>query len=648
VADLEEAVTPLGRRTVGSPQLFVVIYTLLASAIYFSLGVAVDHAFTLTPLVYLLGGIFFLLAAMTYVEGASLHQERAGATVFARYAFNELWSFVAGWALLLDYVILIAITVVSATSYLAAYWSDLGAWGPALVLDTLVIGYVAMRNIRGFSSRRARRVAALVIADFALHLVLIVAGLLMFFSWDKIADPVDIGTMPTWSGIVFAVGLATVVFTGLESASGLSGEVAIGRRGLKRLIAVAGAVVMVVYVGIAAVAVSALPVAGGSGALGELFLEAPMLDVAAAFDAEWGSGRALEYVIAAAAAATLIAGANSAMLGLSRLAYSLATHRQIPSAVGRLHPTRATPVVVIGIAAVIAAVLAATEDVNFLAGIFAFGALLSLTIAHLAIIVLRFREPDRDRPYRIPFSVGKVPVPAAIGAVFSLAAWIGVVITHEGARYAGLVWMVAWLALYLIYRLSEGKSLTQRIVVPEKALKREAVGAEYGSILVPILGTPLDDDIVQTAGRLAAEEIEDGDDQREGATIEALWVFEVPMALPIDARLPEAQLENARTALRRAKAVGEEYGGVEVATATVRARRAGQAIVDEARRRGVELIVMGAEEPSRIRGGAMLGGRASMENFVGEATKYVVNKAHCRVILTAPAAADPRPELPPS
>jgi APA family basic amino acid/polyamine antiporter len=177
-------------------------------------------------------------------------------------------------------------------------------------------------------------------------------------------------------------------------------------------------------------------------------------------------------------------------------------------------------------------------------------------------------------------------------------------------------------------------------MVPATALQREEVEAEYGSILVPIFGTPLDDDIVQTAGRLASEDVDDPDEAEGGAVIEAVWVFEVPMALPIDARLPEAQLERARAALRRAKEVGEEYAGVQVQTATVRARRAGQAIVDEARRRGVELIVLAAEEPSRIRGGAVLGGRASMDNFVGDATKHVLNKAPCRVILTAPPAED--------
>jgi APA family basic amino acid/polyamine antiporter len=288
--------------------------------------------------------------------------------------------------------------------------------------------------------------------------------------------------------------------------------------------------------------------------------------------------------------------------------------------------------------------LVVSEDADFLIGIFAFGALLGLTIAHLSVCVLRYREPRRDRPYRMPFSIrvrgGDLPLPAVVGAVFSAIAWLSVVVFHEGARYVGLGWMAAGLVLYVVYRVTQGKSLTRQVVVPAAALQREETRAAYGSILVPVFGGPLDDDIVQTAGRLAAEEVVDEGSEESVATIEALWIFEVPMALPIDARLPEAQLEQARAALRRAKAVGEEYAGVEVATATVRARRAGQAIVEEARRRGVELIVLAAEPPSRIRGGAVLGGVASMDNFVGDVTKHVLNKAHCRVILTAPPAED--------
>jgi APA family basic amino acid/polyamine antiporter len=176
----------------------------------------------------------------------------------------------------------------------------------------------------------------------------------------------------------------------------------------------------------------------------------------------------------------------------------------------------------------------------------------------------------------------------------------------------------------------------RRVTVPEAALTRRKTEAEFGSMLVPILGTPLDDDIMQTAGRLAADDADEGEG---GAVIEALWIFEVPLALPLDARVPDDELKRARAALKRAKAVGEEYEGVEVATAVVRARRAGEAIVHEAKRRGVEAVVLAAEEPTRVGGGLRLGGKPGLhDTVVGETTRYVVNKAPCRVILTAPPA----------
>jgi basic amino acid/polyamine antiporter, APA family len=638
------------RRGLGQPALFAIIYTSVASAIYFSLGVIAQRALGLTPVVYLLAGVFFVLACMTYVEGASLHQERAGATVFARFAFNELVSFVAGWMILLDYTILIAVTSFSATNYLAAYYGPLGEGTPELLLCFGIILYVAIRNIRGFSKTRVNRIAALVITDIGLQVLVIVLGLFAFFHLDAITDTIHLGSTPTWGDTVFALGVATVVFTGLESASGLSGEVAVGQRGLKRLVGAAAVTVLLVYTGIGIVAVSALPVVGNATSLGRNYLDAPMIGIAESFHADWLADT-LKYTIAAVAAVTLIAAANSAMMGLARLAYSLSTNRQIPSAVGRLHPTRATPFVVISIAAALAAALTAAQDLELMVGIFAFGALVGLTIAHLSIVVLRSKEPAGRRPYRMPGVVtvrGRpLPLPAVLGAVLSFAAWVGLVITHEGARWVGFGWLFGGLALYLIYRTSEGKSILRRVTVPEAALRRERREAEYGSILVPLTGTPLDDDIVQTAGRLAAAEDTEAFQEDRGATIEALWVFEVPMSLPIDAALPDAQLKRARAALARAKAVGEEYEGVEVATATVRARRAGQAIVDEARRRGVQAVVLAAEEPSKIRGGALLGGHGGpRDNFVGEVTKYVLAKAPCQVILTAPPASEPGERTP--
>jgi APA family basic amino acid/polyamine antiporter len=455
--------------------------------------------------------------------------------------------------------------------------------------------------------------------------------------------------VPTFSSFVFALTIAVVAFTSLESASGLAGEVRISRAGLKRLVASMTATVAFLYVGIALVAVTALPVRAGHTQLASQYVNAPMIGIAEQVTPAW-LRETLVYMVAALAAVTLVAAANSAMLGLSRLAYSLSTNRQIPSALGRLHPRRSTPYVLIILAGVIAAGLVVPEDLDFLIGIYAFGALLAFTIAHLSVIRLRYSEPERDRPYRIPLSVrvrgGELPLPAAVGAVASAAGWIAVMVLHETARFVGLGWMLGGIALYVIYRRVEDTPLLSHVTVSPEILRAEpARERDYGSVLVPLFGTDLDDDIVQTAALLVSGEQTD-EAAIDAATIEALWVFVLPMSLPLDASLPEAQIKHARQVLARAKAVGEEYTGVQVATATVRTRRAGFAIVDEARRRGVEAIVLGAEEPSTIRGGARLGGLGGpIEGAVGEITKYVVSKAPCRVIVTAPAARDSRVEL---
>jgi basic amino acid/polyamine antiporter, APA family len=635
------------RQSIGSPMLFTVVYASLASAIYFSLGVVAGHALGLTPVVFLVAALVFGLTAMTYVEGASLHPERGGATVFARYAFNELASFVAGWAILLDYIILIAVTCYSATQYLKVFWHPLGHYTESLLLALVFIAFVVLVNIRGFSGGRSvRRLGMLVAGDLALQLLIVVLGLALFFNPHTLVDPIHLGSTPTWSGLVFALTVTTIAFTNVESAAGLAGEVRAGRGALRRLIASGMALVLVGYVGIALVAVTALPVHDGHTALGGRYLNDPVIGIVTQVHPHW-LAQTLRYLVGAMATVTLVAAASAAMLGLSRLAYSLSTNRQIPSGLGRLHPTRSTPYVLICLAGLLAAALVVPEDLDFLTGIYAFGAMLAFTLAHLSVCRLRYTEPDRDRPYRIPLSVrvrgGSLPLPAVLGVLVSGAGWVAVMALHEPARYVGLGWMAGGLALYVVYRRADESSLLRRVTVSPQMLSPEKPKPgerDYGSILVPLFGTKLDDDIVQTAALLASGEPTD-DAAIDTATIEAVWIFEMPMALPLEARLPEAQIKHARQALARAKAVGEEYAGVHVATATIRSRRAGYAIVEEARRRGVEAIVLGAEEPSRIRGGARLGGRGGpLENFVGDVTKYVVSKAGCRVIVTAPPEQD--------
>ena len=630
-------------RGLGEPALFAILLSAVVSAIFFSLGVVAGDALGLTPVVYVVAGLFLVITIATYVEGSSLHVERGGASSFARYAFDEFWSFVAGWAILLDYLIVMAAAAVAISDYLAAFWSGLDEGVVEVAIAAVALAYVAAQNVHGLSADRIGTVLRLALFGIALLVVVVVLAFAQFFDAGQIVDSVDLGSTPTWEDAIFAAVVASIALVGVEAASGLAGEVRVGRRGLRRMVIASAAVALILYVGVSAAALMAQPVIGGHTALGDAFIEAPVLGIVAAYDPTWLMD-ASRYVVGATAAAILLVAMNSQMLGLARLSYSLATNRQIPSAVGRLHGSRGTPYIAIGAAAVLAFAFTLPHDLDFLAGVFAFGAMISFAIAHLSVIVLRFREAGRPSAFRVPLSIragrGTIPLPAALGAVLSVGAWVSVVALHEGARAIGGIWMAAGVVLYVGYRRSQGKSLTRRFTIPAEALQ-ETAEAEYGSILVPVLGTELDDDIVGTAGRLAAEEADEGD----GAVLEALYVFEIPMSLPIDARVPEERVQDAKRVLARAKEVGEEYEGVEVATAMVRGRSAGQAIVAEARRRGVEAIVLAAEEPTRIRGGAILGGRGrARDRIVGDTTRYVVEKAHCRVILTAPPAGqkDPR------
>ena len=564
----------------------------------------------------------------------------AAPSTLARYAFDELWSFIAGWAILLDYLIVMAIAAVAITPYLTPFWHGFDEGLVEIVIGGVALAFVALQNVRGLSADLLRVVLRLSLLSIGLLIVVSGIAFAQFFDLGAITDGIELGTSPSWGAVIFATVIASVAIIGVEAASGLAGEVRVGRRGLRRVVLACAGMALILLVVVSAAAVMAQPVVDGATPLGGVFVEAPVLGIVSAFEPGWLMDVS-RYVVAFTAAAMLLVTMNGQMLGLSRLSYSLATNRQIPSSVGRLNRRRGTPYIAISLAAVLAFVLALPHDLDFLVGIFAFGAMITVSLAHLSVIVLRFREPERSRAFRVPLSVavggGSIPLPAALGAVLSIGAWVSVIALHEGARVVGGIWMVLGVLMFVAYRRSQGREVTRRFTIPPEALQ-EGTAAEYGSILVPIFGENLDDEIVGTAGRLAATR---ADEDEGGAVLEALYVFEIPMSLPIDARVPEERVKDAKRVLARAKEVGEEYAGVEVATAMVRGRTAGQAIVGEARRRGVEAIVLAAEEPTRVTGGVILGGRGRVrDRFIGETTRYVVEKAPCKVILTAPPSGE--------
>jgi basic amino acid/polyamine antiporter, APA family len=633
------------KRLLGVPWLFAVAYSAVGFSLYFAIGVVADRGLGLTPLIFLAAGVLYVLTTLTYTEGSVMFLERGGSTTMARYAFNELISFIAGWAILIDYMIVIALAAITVPHYLSPISDSFTDSGGEVLTAGAVIAVVAAINMRGIIGQRRQRVLVLLaLADLALMLAVIGVGVAVAFEPDLLTAELDPFTSPSLKDVVYAAVIATVAFAGIEAASDLAPDLEFEPGDLKRVLTAGAVMVPLVYAAMAAVALMAVPVVvtpqGPETELAGPFIEEPVLGVVQSYEPAW-LAEVMQWAVVVVAPTVLVWAASTSMLGLSRHVYSLATNRQIPSWLGKLGRRYTTPYVAIAIAAVLTFALVLPGDIELLAGVYAFGALLAISIAHLSVIRLRVTDPERERPYRVPLDVTvrghRLPLPAMVAAVITMLAWVSVIAFHGGALWLGGGWMIVGLVAYVIYRtVFESTSLTKRVTVPAQALTKERPDVEYGRILVPVFGTSLDDDIVGTAGRLA-EVAEPQTPDGSGSRLEVVYVIPIPLTVPLDAPPPPKRVEEAESALRRAKEVGEEYESVEVSTQVVPARSVGAGIVEAARRSGVEAIVMGGEPPTRVRGGAILGGiGAARPPEIGEVTEYVLRKAPCRVLLTAP------------
>jgi basic amino acid/polyamine antiporter, APA family len=637
---------PVLMRGLGVPMLFAAAYSAVGFSIYFALGVVADKGLGLTPLIFLASGLLFGLTTLTYVEGGAMFRQRGGSSTFARHAFNELIAFIAGWAILIDYLIVIALASLSVPHYLTPPGIEFANPGWEIGIAAAVIAAVCVLNILNVTGReRQGPLVFLALADLGLQLLVIVVGAFVVMHPERLTENMDLFGDPGFRDIVYAAVVAMLAYAGIEAASDLAPDIDVSRRDLRRVAGIGAIGVPLVYAGMAAIALMAVPVVAGPDgpqtALGNEFVEDPLLGVVSAFEPGWVA-ESMRWLVAAVATPVLIWAASISMLGVSRHIYTLAINRQIPSWLGKLDRRTATPYVAIAISGLIAIGLVVPTDVKLLAGIYAFGATLAITIAHLSIIRLRITQPDKRRPFRVPLGVpwghAELPLPAILAALLSGLAFVSVLAYHSTARWVGLGWMVFGLTFYVVYRkVFEGTTLTQRVTVTERALTKQAPDIEFSNVLVPVFGTRFDDDIVATAGRLAAAERVSGRRRRGVSKMDVVYVIEVPLALPLDAKLPKEREERARRALQRAREVGEEYEDVEVTTEVLRARKVGAGIIETARRINAEAIVIGGEAPTKIRGGATIGGiSAAKPAEIGAATEYVLKKAPCRVLLTAP------------
>ncbi len=623
------------RRTVGLGGLFSTAYGNVGSSIYYALGLVAAFALGLTPIVFMIAGGLFALTAKTYAEGSAMFPEAGGSSSFARHAFNEFVSFFAGWALTLDYILTIAISAFFVPHYLGAFWPALTHPPGDVIGGLIVIAVLACLNIRGIGES-AKLNFCLAIADLLTQLIIIAFGLFLVLKPAVLIHQVHLGSVPTYSHLIFALSLAMLAYTGIETVSNMAEEARDPGKDVPKAVNLILIAVLGVYAGMTVVALSALPVTG-HGAHAQTLLglppqqggyqNDPVLGIIEHLGLPAGLTHVLRYYVGILAATILFIATNAGLIGISRLSWSLAEHRQLPSIFARLHKRYRTPWFTIVVFSIFAGILLIPGQTDFLGNLYSFGAMLSFTTAHAAVIALRFKEPERDRPYRMPWNIRikgrQLPLTAVLGGVGTLTAWVSVMALHVDARYVGTAWMIVGLAGYVVFRRRQGLDLTSHHRIPHRVRPAYFVELEYRSALVPIFGADIDASALRSAAKLVGE----------GALVEAVYVLRVPSQLSLDAGLEEEE-QLGLSVLESAKVTGRK-AGLKVHTHLIRTRNPGAAIVEEAERSKAEIIYLAtAHAPAA-------------ERTLGPTASYLLAHRPCRVVIETPPVEPARPERSP-
>jgi basic amino acid/polyamine antiporter, APA family len=602
-------------RVHGVGALFSAAYGNVGSSIYYALGVTAAFALGLTPVAFVIAGLIFMCTAATYSEATVMYPEAGGSASFARHAFNELISFFAAWGQMLNYIITVSISAFFVPHYLAVFWEPLGDSPGDIIGGIVLIGLLAALNVKG-TQESTRLNLFLAIADLCTQVVLVLIGLALVFNPDILTSNVHFGVAPSWGDFLLGIAVGMIAYTGIETISNMSEEAKDASKTIPRGTGLTVLAVLGLYTLLPLIALSAMPVheTGGhfSTDLGTKFADDPVLGIVENLGLGAGLTNALRYYVGVLAAVILVIATNAALIGVSRLTFSMGHYRQLPERLRQIHRRFRTPYVAILVFSAVAAITLLPGETELLATLYSFGAMLSFTIAHISVIRLRQRYPEKEREWKPPGNVRMfgfdVPLTAVFGGLGTFAAWIVVMALNPRTLVIGAIWMALGITIYLLYRRSQriSPSQTHKVLLPEPLGVEEI---EYQSVLVAFEDDePFSEQTMVTAAKLASK-------RRRG--IHVIASVTVPSHLPLDAPLTEQEAV-AQSKIEQAKLIG----GMRVSghVHRVRPNQAGHSIAEEAKELKATALVMGL----RYRNGAPL---------YGKTLQTVMAERPCRVIV---------------
>jgi len=446
------------RRVLGIPAVFSAGYGNVGSSIYYALGIVALVAAGATPVALGIAGILFIFTALTYAEGTAMFPEAGGSASFARHGFNNAAGFAAGWALMLSYIVTISISAYTIPPYLGFFWEP---FKDSFVIGTTtsmgIVLFLMTINIIGVKETSIVNIGAAII-DIVTQVSLVVIGFILLFSPSVLFSRM-VNNWPTTENLILGIALASIAYTGIETMSQMAEETKQPEKRVPRALIMMIVAVLVIFAGISMVSLSAMT----PQELASDWARDPVAGIAANLPLALLSN-ILKPLIAILAGTILLIATNAGLMGISRLAFSMGSHKLLPSALSRIHHRFKTPYISIILFSAIALLILipafwGANAFKNMGALYAFGSLLAFIFAHASIISLRARKPDLPRPFKIGWNIRirerEIPVSALIGLATTSIIWIIIFITQPYSRWVGIAWTGIGFIVYYLHTRKE-------------------------------------------------------------------------------------------------------------------------------------------------------------------------------------------------
>ena len=450
-------------RDIGILGNFAFAYGDVAEGIYFTLGLVLVYANAAAVYAYMFATIAYVLTALCYAELSSAYHQAGGAFTFANRAFGRNVAFLAAWALLLDYLVTTAISAVAAVGYIGYFFPLLSEVATAATVS-IVVGLLVL-NVVGIASS-ARFSYILVLFDLIGVAIVLVIGF-AFSYHPALNPPAHFGTAPSYPNFLYAVTIAMSSYLGIEVVSQSAGETKNAGTNIPRAVFLISIAVVAATLAFSTLALGVVPYQAFQS--NPTAIDYPISFIASMLPSGW----ALAGLTSVLGISVLLVAANAGIVGISRLAFSMSEGGVIPKVFGRVHHRYRTPYVAIVVFSSIAIVIvvAFSAQLDILAEMYNFGALLAYMIVGLSLISLRNKEKNLVRPFRTPWAIRirigrpdtngvrrlyEIPILALGCFIADIIIWLLVVILHPVGREVGTLWIVLGLMFYYLYTKIQG------------------------------------------------------------------------------------------------------------------------------------------------------------------------------------------------